>query len=166
MRETRGSFFSIRISIVRNIVPATRFKPAIFAVGLLMLGHARADEGCPPTSTASAAPPASEQSSTDSTTNPADGPITIESDDDDFQFDVEGNARVCGNVVMRQGDRVLKADCLRYDAAKQSATMEGGVEFSDPKVVVRGNSGEYSPSLGTTFQGAEFELLDRGARGS
>jgi LPS-assembly protein len=150
---------------VRNTVPASRFKPAIFVFVSLAFGQVRADEVrtdevCPaPTRTGPPAPAESEEL-------PTDTPITIESDDDDFQFDVDGNARLCGNVVMRQGNRILKADCLQYDAAKQSAKMEGGVEFSDPRLTVRGASGEYSPTLGTEFRGAQFELHDRGARGS
>ena len=97
------------------------------------------------------------------TTNPADQPITIESDDNDFEFDVNGNARLCGNVEMRQGDRHIVADCLKYDAASQSAKLEGGVEYSDPTMVVRGSSGDYSPTLGASSK-ARSSNCPSGAR--
>ncbi len=130
---------------------------------LLALDVAHADEPpCPETPRVSdPAPPAPKPA-----TNPADEPITIESDDDDFEFDVEGNARLCGNVDMRQGDRQIRADCLKYDAGNQSFTVDGAVEYSDPQFIIRGSSGDYSPTQGATFKGTQFELRDRGARGS
>jgi LPS-assembly protein len=95
-----------------------------------------------------------------------DEPISIEADDDDFRFDVNGNARACGNVEMRQGDRVIRTDCLEYDAETQNVKLEGGVEYSDPDVKVRGGNGTYSPALGAQITGAEFELSGRNARGA
>jgi LPS-assembly protein len=96
----------------------------------------------------------------------AAAPITIEADDDDYHFDVNGNAHVCGNVEFRQGERVIRTDCLEYDATTQNAKLEGGVEYSDPTVHVRGGNGSYSPATGATIEGAEFELPERNARGS
>ena len=75
-------------------------------------------------------------------------PITIEADDDDYEIDVNGNARVCGNVEFRQGQRVIRTDCLEYNAATGHAKMDGGVEYSDPTLVVRGGDGSYSPATG------------------
>ena len=131
---------------------------------LLTFEVAHADEPpCPETAAASRAAPSTPAAPA---TNPADQPITIESDEDNFEFDVNGNARLCGNVQMRQGDRHMVADCLKYDAATQNAKLEGGVEYTDPTMAIRGNSGEYSPTLGASFEGAQFELPERGARGS
>jgi|KBSSwiStaDraftv2_1062776.scaffolds.fasta_scaffold08482_5 LPS-assembly protein len=96
----------------------------------------------------------------------AHAPITIESDDNNFEFDVNGNARVCGNVVMKQGDRHVHADCLEYNSKDQSAKLTGGIEYTDPVLTVRGNNGTYSPTLGADFQGTQFELPERGARGA
>jgi LPS-assembly protein len=145
-------------------VPETSIKAISAGLVLILVATppALADEPpCPDTEVIDAAPtPAA------TGTNPADAPITIESDDNNFEFDVNGNARICGNVVMKQGDRLLRADCLRYNATNQSAKLEGGVEYSDPVLVVRGNNGDYSPTLGATFQGTEFELPARRARGA
>ena len=96
----------------------------------------------------------------------ASQPITIDADDDDFEFDVNGNARLCGNVELRQGQRVIRTDCLEYNAETQRANMQGGVEYSDPKLKVRGGNGTYSPALGAQIDGAQFELPERSARDS
>ncbi len=158
----RGSFSSIRISIVRLTVPATRITTA-FLAGLLATGAVRAED-CPQPAPAPAGPaptaPAIE------TPDPASQPIDIESDDENVHLDVNGNIRLCGNVVMRQGNREIHADCLEYDKVGNHAKLDGGIEYRDPELVVRGNSGNYSPALGADFQGTEFEVPSRNARGA
>jgi LPS-assembly protein len=140
----------------------TSIKAVLAGLGLLLLGPlALADDDCPQPAPVTGAPPPPPVR-----TNPVDEPITIESDDKDFQYEVNGNARLCGNVVMKQGDRTIRADCLEYDATNQSAKLEGGIVYSDPQLTVRGGDGSYSPANGSEFQGAEFELPERNARGS
>ena len=168
MRLRRGSCSSIHISIVRKLCQRPRSRSRYRGLGLsllLRLRRARADEPpCPePTVVSDAHAPAK---SAAPAANPADQPITIESDDNNFEFDVDGNARLCGNVEMRQGDRHIRADCLEYNAGDQSAKLTGGIEYTDPLLVVRGNAGTYSPALGADFQGTQFELPERGARGA
>ncbi len=133
---------------------------------LIAWGPARAEDTqtqaeCPPPAAARRITPA-----TASAAASTDQPITIESDSQDFEFDRNGNARLCGNVQMRQGERRITADCLEYDAKNRSAKLEGGVEYSDPQATLRGNNGSYSPTLGTTLQGAEFELPESNGRGA
>jgi LPS-assembly protein len=137
---------------------------------LLASATARADEppcpgSAPGPSVDQSAVPASEDGAA-ATEAVASQPITIESDDQDFSFDAEGNARVCGNVEMRQGNRVLRTDCLEYNATTERAKLEGGVEYTDPELKVRGGNGTYSPTLGAQIQGTEFELPSRNARGA
>jgi LPS-assembly protein len=148
---------------VRNTVPATSIKAVLAGLGLLLLGPASAlaDDDCPQPAPVTGRPPPAPVR-----TNPADQPITIESDDNDFSYEVNGNARLCGNVVMHQGDRSIRADCLEYDAANQSAKLDGGIVYSDPQLTVRGGNGTYSPTIGAEFEGTEFELPERNARGS
>ncbi|HEX6395999.1 MAG TPA: LPS assembly protein LptD [Steroidobacteraceae bacterium] len=145
-------------------MPETSIRVAIRGLGLsllLVLDAAHADEPpCP-----SSAPAATEAARAATPPDP-DAPITIESDDKDFEFGVDGNARLCGNVEMKQGDRTIRADCLEYNSKTQDATLKGGIEYTDPMLTVRGNSGTYSPTLGADFQGTQFELPERGARGS
>ena len=140
----------------------TSIKAVLAGLGLFLLGPlALADDDCPQPAPVRGAPPP-----VPARTNPVDQPITIESDDRDFQYEVNGNARLCGNVEMRQGDRRIRADCLEYDAAKQSAKLEGGIVYTDPQLTVRGGDGTYSPTIGAEFEGAEFELPERNARGT
>ncbi|MEO8064834.1 MAG: LPS assembly protein LptD [Pseudomonadota bacterium] len=131
-------------------------------LSLLLAFGARADEPvCPRPAEPTGAPrPAPIR------TDPSNEPVTIESDDKNFTADVNGNVVVSGNVVMRQGDRSIKTDHLEYDAEQGKAKLEGGVEYKDPQLTVRGNSGSYSPTLGTEFEGTEFELPERNARGA
>ncbi len=130
---------------------------------LMALPLAHADEAsCPPPSGVTN-PPARE-STAEPATDSADAQATI--DGDKIEYNVNGNAVLSGNVEMRQGNRVIRADHLEYDTENQSAKLEGGVEFSDPTLTVRGNSGSYSSVLGAEFQGAEFELPERNARGA
>jgi LPS-assembly protein len=150
---------------VRNTVPATSIRAVITGFGLLLfaLPAAHADEEeCPPPAVVSGAPAAAKPKS-----NPANEPITIEgADDQNFHFDANGNAKLCGNVQMRQGDRQIRADCLEYDAARESAKLQGGIIYTDPQLTVRGGNGTYSAALGAEFEGAEFELPERNARGA
>jgi len=85
---------------------------------------------------------------------------------DKVEYNLHGHAVISGNVLMEQGDRRIRADHLEYDAENQNAKVEGGVEYSDPTITLRGNSGSYSPALGADFEGTQFELPARGARGS
>ena len=85
---------------------------------------------------------------------------------DKVEYQVNGTLVLSGNVVMQQGERKIRADHLELNPQDRSAKLEGGVEFTGPNLVVRGNSGEYSPALGANFQGTEFELPNVGARGS
>ncbi|HYJ41588.1 MAG TPA: LPS-assembly protein LptD [Steroidobacteraceae bacterium] len=118
------------------------------------------DTVCPEPASADGTPPPAPG------TEPVDDRVTIEADDKDFSFDANGNAVVSGNVVMRQGDKVIKADRLEYDAKNGRAKLTGAVEFSGPAFKVRGSSGAYSPALGAQFEGAQFELPQSNARGA
>ena len=70
-----------------------------------------------------------------------------------------------GNVVVRQGDRQLKADRIEVDS-KKNIKSQGGVDYTDPIAHVIGAGGNYYPSGGADFKSAQFELLQRHARGT
>jgi LPS-assembly protein len=131
---------------------------------LLACSPARADEcACPPAdSEVQDRKPAARPAT--STKDLARLPTVI--DGDKVEYQVNGNMVLSGNVILIQGDRKIRADHLEYDATRNQARMEGGVEYSDPELTVRGNSGSYSPALGATFEGTEFELPERRARGA
>ena len=99
-----------------------------------------------------------------STTNPADEDIEVSSQG--AELSRTGDALLKGKVDVRQGDRHLSAEDVQYDDATQSLSMEGNVEYQDPLVRVRGDTGKYDAAGGASFGGAEFELPSRPARGA
>jgi LPS-assembly protein len=78
----------------------------------------------------------------------------------------EGDADLQGNVTIRMGQKLLKADQAQIDATKRSANLRGEVEYLDPQLHVRGSGGTFEQDRGGEFEGAEFELLDQSVRGS
>ncbi len=126
---------------------------------LAAFGNALADEPpCPAPAAAEAPAPV------DSGVPAEDSGFVI--DTDQVEYGVNGDIRVSGDVEMRQGERVIRADQLEYDAAAERFRLTGGVEYRDPALRIRGNNGTYSPALGAQFEGADFELTQRNARGS
>jgi LPS-assembly protein len=97
---------------------------------------------------------------------PAPTDDRIQIDADEGTMNLSGTSILSGRVVVTQGDKVIHADHVEYDGPNQHLKFEGGVVFSDPTLVVRGNSGTYSPTLGASFEGAQFELPERNARGA
>jgi len=76
-----------------------------------------------------------------------------------------GDASLSGNVRIRMGQRLLTADRAEIDAEQRSVRLEGTVEYLDPTLHVRGEGGNFAGGAGQ-FEGAQFELKDRGVRGA
>jgi LPS-assembly protein len=95
--------------------------------------------------------------------DPDDPRIDITSDHGDLGR--AGDATLSGNVRIRMGQRLLAADSAEIDAEQRSVRLEGNVEFLDPTLHVRGRGGEFAGGNGS-FEGAQFELTDRGVRGA
>jgi len=85
---------------------------------------------------------------------------------DDVTVDADGNYGLRGNVEVRQGDRKLTAEEAQFDRATGAVSAKGSVVFQDPIVRLSGRSGNYSATRGADVSSAEFELLQRSARGS
>lgn len=88
----------------------------------------------------------------------------------DLQVDVgnlrkddEGNFQVSGGVILRQGDTSLRADEVK--GSTDHIDAEGMVEFRDPQLVVRGDTGSFGVGE-TSFEGVQFELPTKPARGA
>ena len=94
----------------------------------------------------------------------AQAPIEISSDD--ASLGVNGDAVLSGNVQVRQGDRQVRADRVQYEAREGKLAVDGNVEYRDPLLIVHGHSGRYSTTGGAQFEGAQFELPSRPARGT
>jgi LPS-assembly protein len=78
----------------------------------------------------------------------------------------DGTATLEGNVVVRQGDREIRANQLQYDPHDTSLTTPSHIDYTDPLVHVTGAGGSYSAAAGAEFKGAEFDLRQRAARGA
>jgi len=98
----------------------------------------------------------------------------LRADPDDPRIDITsdhgelgraGDASLSGSVRIRMGQRLLTADKAEINAEQRSVRLEGTVEFLDPTLHVRGEGGEYAGGAGA-FEGAEFELRERGVRGA
>lgn len=140
---------------------ATSIRAGWLGLGLILLlapERARASEPLCPAPTVAELPPAALESN-----DGKEQDIQVEGDEVDYS--VDGNMTLSGDVQFRQGDRRIRADHLEYNAQNQQARLEGAVEYTAPDLRVRGSSGSYSALLGAQFEGAQFELPSRNARG-
>src|SRR6185312_9154592 len=85
---------------------------------------------------------------------------------DSVTVDANGNYSLKGHVEVRQDDRKVTADEAQYDEATHALSAKGSVVYEDPIVRLSGRSGSYSPTAGADVSSAQFELLQRSARGS
>jgi len=99
---------------------------------------------------------------------PADIPLDdhrIHVDSDDAVLGADGNAVLNGRVTVRQDARSVAADSVTYDYGNDKLTVKGKVDFLDPKLRVRSDSGSYETDGGANFNEAFFQLMDRNGRG-
>jgi LPS-assembly protein len=89
--------------------------------------------------------------------------IHIESDD--AMVDAEGHAAVNGRVTVRQDARTVAADSMNYDYNTGKLRVVGGVDFEDPRLRIRSDTGVYDTLGGAEFDKANFQILDRNGRG-
>jgi LPS-assembly protein len=72
-----------------------------------------------------------------------------------------------GGVLVRQGNRLAGAETASYDPDTLALSLEGGVRYEDPNSQITSDSAEFSYSSGLIrFEGADFRLMDSGARGA
>jgi LPS-assembly protein len=89
----------------------------------------------------------------------------IHVDSDDAVLGADGNAVLNGRVTVRQDARSVAADSVTYDYGNDKLTVKGKVDFLDPKLRVRSDSGSYETDGGANFNEAFFQLMDRNGRG-
>ncbi len=97
-------------------------------------------------------------------TSIADTPIEYEADGVEATRD--GEYLLQGDVFIKQGERTLKTRNAKYNSAEQSFSVDEDVEYADPNLKVSGSSASVDQTGGATFEGAQFELKDRNARGA
>lgn len=121
----------------------------------------RADE--PPTPASNPPPIAAAQKLPREKPLAAGGKVSIDSDS---MVGENGILTLRGHVVVRQGQRQIKASQLQYDRKNNSMSTHGGIDYTDPLVHVTGAGGSYSPVEGARFDSARFNLVQRSARGA
>jgi LPS-assembly protein len=101
---------------------------------------------------------------------PADIPVDdhrihIDSDDASALLGAGLSAVLNGRVTVRQDERSVAADSVTYDYNTNKLTVKGKVDFLDPKLRVRSDSGSYETDGAANFDEAFFQLMDRNGRG-
>ena len=96
----------------------------------------------------------------------AELPQDVEFEADGVEGTRDGEMKLNGEVLIKQGERRIKTRDATYNPQDQSFEVDEGVEYSDSAVTVRGDSAHIDRTGGAVFEGAEFELADRNARGS
>lgn len=96
--------------------------------------------------------------------DPDDPHVDITSDTGEMGRD--GDATLHGNVTVRMGQRLLRGEDAQIDANKRNVSIEGGVEYLDPRLHVRGTSGSFHGKAAGQVEGAEFELIEQSVRGA
>ncbi len=96
---------------------------------------------------------------------PASDDHRIYIDGDDATLDADGHATVNGRVKLTQDARTVSADSMTYDAKTGKFSVKGAVDFEDPKLGVKSDSGDYDAVGGAVFDEAYFRIFDRNGRG-
>jgi len=145
------------------LCPPSRLRPLCSLCAVIALQAARAED-LPPRCPDMAAADMRLASASGFTRPAADTPVEASSDVGVFSLG-NGNASLHGNVVVRQGEREVRAQNADYDAATRSFSVKGAIEYQDPLVHLSGTDGQYSATGGASFKSAQFELRQRAARG-
>jgi LPS-assembly protein len=101
-------------------------------------------------------------------TRPADIPADdhrIYVDTDEAHVSADLNFALSGRVTVRQDERSVQADSVTYDYVTDRLNVKGKVDFLDPKLRIRSETGSYGTAGGGDFNQANFDLMDRNGRG-
>jgi LPS-assembly protein len=135
---------------------AFQVRAALAVLGCLgALSQVQAGDMCPAPPKHTVAPA--------TTFNPDDHLIHIDSDD--AMVDADGHADLKGNVKVTQDGRTVSADAMNYDYKSGKLAVTGAVDFEDPKLRIKSDTGTYDTQGGATFDQAAFQVLDRNGRG-
>src|SRR6202020_2833371 len=91
--------------------------------------------------------------------------IHIETNNAELQLGTDLNAVLTGRVTLTQDQRTVAADSVTYDYNTDKIDLKGKVDFLDPRLRVRSDSGSYDTAGGASFDQAFFNLMDRNGRG-
>lgn len=133
--------------------------PSLVLIALAAFAGRAGGEDCGP-------PPASSADAPEPPAGGAAGDSRIEITSDGAELSRSGEGRLLGHVVVRQGDRTLTAETANFNAETRDFEVEGAVEYRDPRLRVGGESGTWNGAEGGVFEGTQFELPERPARGT
>jgi LPS-assembly protein len=80
--------------------------------------------------------------------------------------DADGHVTGIGQVIAKQGQRLMQSNDAEYDATNETVRVQGKLEYEDPLIHLTGINGLYESQGGASFHEAQFELLQRNAHGS
>ena len=92
--------------------------------------------------------------------------LPVEVSSDSAQIGVDGAALLSGRVELRQGERRLEAEEVRYDRASGQFSVRGTLTYTDGSITARGDTGRYEAASGASLEDADFDLPERPARGA
>ena len=122
---------------------------------LALMAVTRAGDMCP-------APP---KHSTVLAAAPAVGDHLIHIDTGGATVDAGGHAVLSDGVTVSQDGRTISADSMDYDYASGQIAVKGAVDFEDPRLRIKSDTGAYDTVGGAAFDQANFQILDRNGRG-
>ena len=70
-----------------------------------------------------------------------------------------------GHVQAHQDARSVAADSVTYDEKTGKLVVKGAVDFEDPKLGIKSDTGTYDALGGADFNDANFRIFDRNGRG-
>lgn len=92
--------------------------------------------------------------------------IEFQAGEVDATFGQNPTASLSGGVLLRRGDRLAGADSANFDPLTRALKLMGGVRYEGPNSAVSSESAEFGYDTGRIrFEGAEFQVGDRNARG-
>lgn len=94
-----------------------------------------------------------------------DGDHRIHIDSDDAVLGADGHAVLNGHVKVNQDGRSVSADTVTYDSGSGKISVKGSVDFEDPRLAIRSDSGDYDTVGRADFEKAYFDIFERNGRG-
>ena len=86
-------------------------------------------------------------------------------DSDAADINAAGVAVLTGHVEVHQGLRSIAADSMTYDERIGKLDVKGAVDFEDPMIGIKSDSGTYDALGGADFNEANFRIFDRNGHG-
>ncbi|WP_348671917.1 LPS assembly protein LptD [uncultured Abyssibacter sp.] len=91
---------------------------------------------------------------------------TVQLSADNVEATTDGKTRLEGDVTLRYQDTRIRAPLVEYDRETGEARTEGGAEFANARYAIGADRAAVDLDASTArFEGAEFTLYERGARG-